>query len=163
MGIPDITREYTPGACRNSRKPMRLPPCHEMRPDSPALHAEQWRFINQTHKEPRFAWLNSRESPTTLSQDEKNTDVNSGTQNRSVCPKSNWDDANFPCIVSITILLSTSYRTSGLTPFRKLERLPEKTVSSIEDHQFHESSLRKLPCNPYHLGMRMIPCLWLKR
>ena len=34
---------------------MRLPPLHEMRPDSPALHAEQLRFPNQTHKEPRFA------------------------------------------------------------------------------------------------------------
>ena len=45
----------TPRACRNSRKSMRLPPRHEMRPDSPALHAEQLRFPNQTHKEPRFA------------------------------------------------------------------------------------------------------------
>ena len=81
MGIPVVTRDYTPGACRNSRKPMRLPPRHEMRTDSPALHAEQLRFPNQTHKEPRFACLNSRESTTTLSQDEKNTDVTSGTQN----------------------------------------------------------------------------------
>ena len=55
MGIPVVTREYTPRACRNSRKPMRLPPRHEMRPDSPALHAEQLRFPNQTHKESRFA------------------------------------------------------------------------------------------------------------
>ena len=36
MGIPVVTREYTPRACRNSRKPMRLPPRNEMRPDSPA-------------------------------------------------------------------------------------------------------------------------------
>ena len=77
MCIPVVTREYTPGPCRNSRKPMRLPPRHEMRPNSPALHAEQLRFPNQTHKDPRFAWLNSRESPTRLSQDEKNTDVTS--------------------------------------------------------------------------------------
>ena len=41
MDIPAVTQEYTPGSCRNSRKPMRLPPRHEMRPDSPALHAEQ--------------------------------------------------------------------------------------------------------------------------
>ena len=34
---------------------MRFPPRHEMRPDSPALHAEQLRFPNQTYKEPRFA------------------------------------------------------------------------------------------------------------
>ena len=74
MGSPVVTREYTPRACRNSRKRMRLPPRHEMRPDSLALHAEQLRFPNQTHKEPRFFWLNSRKSPTTLSQDEKNTD-----------------------------------------------------------------------------------------
>ena len=39
MGIPVVTREYTPGACRNSRKPMRLPPRHEMRPG--ALHSKQ--------------------------------------------------------------------------------------------------------------------------
>ena len=39
----------------NSRKPMRLPHRHEMRPDSPALCSEQLRFPNQTCKEPRFA------------------------------------------------------------------------------------------------------------
>ena len=54
---------------------MGLPRCHEMSSDSPALHAEQLHFPNETHREPRFALLNSRESPTTLSQDEKNTDV----------------------------------------------------------------------------------------
>ena len=136
MGIPVVTREYTPGDCCNSRKPMRLPHRHEMRPDSPSLHAEQLRIPNQTHKEPRSVWLNSRESATTLSQDEKNTDVTSGIQNRSVCPKSKWDEANFPSIGSITIQRSSSYRTSGLTPFRKLERFPENIVSSIEYHQF---------------------------
>ena len=45
------------------------------------------------HEESGIDWkstrLNSRESPTTLSQDEKNTDVTSGMQNKSVCPKSN--------------------------------------------------------------------------
>ena len=50
------------------RKPMRLSRSCEMRPDSRALCPEQLRFLNQTRKEPRFAWLNSRESPTTLSQ-----------------------------------------------------------------------------------------------
>ena len=55
MDIPAVTREYTPGPCRNSRKPMRLSPPCEMRPDSPALCPEQLRFPNQTRKEPRFA------------------------------------------------------------------------------------------------------------
>ena len=34
MAIPAVTREYTPGACRKSRKLMRLPPRRKMRPDS---------------------------------------------------------------------------------------------------------------------------------
>ena len=136
FGIPAVTRQYTPGSCRNSRKPMRLSSPCEMRPESPALCPEKLHFPNQTSKEHRFAWLNSRESPTALSQDEKNTDVTPGMQNCSVYAKSNWDEANFPCIGSITSPRSTSYRTSGLTPFRNLYRLPETTVSSIKDHQF---------------------------
>ena len=136
MDIPAVTREYTPGSCRHSRKPISLSTLCEMTPDFPALCPEQLRFHNQTRKEPRFAWLNSRESPTALSQDEKNTDVNPGMQNCSTYPQSNWDEANFPCIGSITTRWSTSYRTSGLTPFRNLERFPETTFSSIEDHQF---------------------------
>ena len=136
MDIPAITREYTPGSFSNSRKPMRLSPLWDLRPDSPAFCPEQLRFPNQTRKEPRLDCLNSRESPTTQSQDEKNTDATPGMQNCSLYPKSNSDDANFPCIGSIATPRSTSYRTSGLTLFRKLERFPESTESSIEDHQF---------------------------
>ena len=86
----------------------------------PALCPEQLRFSNQTSKEPRFAWLNSRDSPTILLQDEKNTDVTPGMQNCLVYPKSNWDEANFPCIGSITTPRFTSYITSGLSPFRNV-------------------------------------------
>ena len=84
MAIPAVTREYTPGSCRNSRNPMRNPPRQEMRFDSPALHAVQSRVPNQTRKEPQFAGWNTRESPRTLSQDEMNSDVNSRMQNSSV-------------------------------------------------------------------------------
>ena len=142
---------------------MRLSPLFEMRPDSPALCPEQLNFPNQTRKDPRFAWLNSRESPRALSQDEKNSDVTPGMQNCSVYQKSNLDEANFPCIRSKTTPRSTSYRTSSLTQFRNLERFPETTFSRIEDHQFQKSILRNVPCNPYHLGMRMIPSFRLKR
>ena len=55
MAILAVTREYTPGSCRNSRNPMRHPHHWEMRLDSPALHAEQCRVPNQTVKEPLFA------------------------------------------------------------------------------------------------------------
>ena len=55
MAIPAMTREYTPGSCLNVRKPMRLPRRREMRLDSPALGAQQFRVHNQTRQEPRFA------------------------------------------------------------------------------------------------------------
>ena len=54
MAIPAVTREYTPGSCRKLRKPMRLAPLREMRPNSPALGAEQSRVPNLTSKETRF-------------------------------------------------------------------------------------------------------------
>ena len=136
MDIPAVTREYTPGWCRNSRKPMRLfPPC-EMRPDSPELCPEQLHFPNQTRKEPRFAWLNSRESPTRLSQDEKKTDVTSGTLNWLVYPKSNQDEAHFPFIESIAVSHFTSYTTSVLTSFTTIQRFPETPISCLKEHQF---------------------------
>ena len=129
--FPVVTREYTSRACRNSRKPMRLHPRHEMRPDSPALHAEELRFPNPTHKDPRFACLNSRESPTRLSQDEKNTDVTSGMQNWLVYPKSTQDAAHFPFNVSIAVSHSTSYTTSVLTSFTTIQRFTETPISSL--------------------------------
>ena len=55
MASPAVTQKYTPGSCRNSRKSRRLPPRRDMRPDSSALGAEQFRVPNQTHKEPQFA------------------------------------------------------------------------------------------------------------
>ena len=52
MATPAITREHTPISRRNSRKTMRLAARLEMRPDSPALRAEQFLVPNQTGKEP---------------------------------------------------------------------------------------------------------------
>ena len=131
MDIPAVTREYTPCSWCNSRKPMRLSPPCEMRPDSPALCPEQLRFPNQTCKEPRFDWLNSRESPTTLSQDEKNTDVTPGTQNWLVYPKSTQNELHFPFIEYIAVSHSTSYTTSVLTSFTTIQRLTETPISSL--------------------------------
>ena len=95
MAIPAVTREYTPGSCRNSTNPMRNPSRREMRPESPALRAEESRIPNQTRKEPRFSYWNTRESPITLSQYEMKTDVTSGMQNSSLYPKSTRDEAHF--------------------------------------------------------------------
>ena len=134
MAIPTVTREYTPGSCRNSRNHMRHPPRQEMRPESPALGAEQFRVPNQTCKEAQCASGNTRESPRPLSQDERNTAVTSGKQNSSVYIKSTRDEAHFPFIGSIAIPCSTSYRTSGLTSFRKLQRFLETPVSSLYEY-----------------------------
>ena len=55
MAIPDVTWEYTPGFCHNSRKPRILPSRRKMRPNCPALGAQQYRVPNQTCKNPQFA------------------------------------------------------------------------------------------------------------
>ena len=134
MAIPAVTREYTPGSWCNSRNPMRHPTRRELRPESPTLSAEQYRVPNQTRKDSQCAWWNTREYPRKPSQDEMNTSVTSGMQNSSVHPKSTQDEAHFPFIGSIAIPCSTSYRTSGLTSFRKLQRLTETTVSSLYEY-----------------------------
>ena len=144
MAIHTVTQKYTPGSCRNSRNPMRHPPHREMRLDSPALHAEQSRIPNQTRKEPRFSWWNTRESPRTLSQDEMNTDVTSGMQKSSVHPKATRDEAHFPFIGSIAIPCSTAYSTSGLISFRKLQRFPETPVSIYMNIRFSTATRGKL-------------------
>ena len=55
MAIPAVTREYTPGSCRNSRNPMTHTPRREMTLDFPALGAEASRVPNQTGKEPQLS------------------------------------------------------------------------------------------------------------
>ena len=111
MAIPAVTREYTPGSFRNSRNPMRHPPRRELRPDSPALGAEQFRVPNQTRNEPECPGWNNRESPRPLSQEERNTAITSGMENSSVYPTSTRDEAHFPFIGSIAIPGSTEYST----------------------------------------------------
>ena len=52
MSTPAVTREHTPASRCNSRKTIRLPARLRMRPDTPALRAEQFLVPNQTGKEP---------------------------------------------------------------------------------------------------------------
>ena len=134
MAIPAITREYTTGSCCNSRNPMRHTPRWKLRLKSPPWGAEQFRVTKETQKEPQCAEWNTRESPRKLSQDERNTAVTSGMQNSSVYPKSTRDEAHLRFISSIGIPCSTSYRTSGLTSFRKLQRFPQTPVSSLYEY-----------------------------
>ena len=162
MAIPVLTREYRPGFCRNSRNPMRHPPRWEMNLDSPALRAEQSRVPNRTPKEPRFAWWNTRESRRTLSQD-KNSDVTSGMQNSSVYHKSTRDEAHFPFIGSIAIPCSTSYRTSGLTSFRKIRDSLRHTSQVYRNTNFSTLTRGKLHEPHIILRRELIPRILLKR
>ena len=151
---PDITREYTPGSCRDSRKFMRLPLQREMRHNSPALHAQQFHVPNTTRKETWFAWWNSRESPRTTSEVYNDSDVTKGMWNCSVKPKSFRDDPQLSCIGWSAIPFSPCYKTGGLSYFRQLQRLPDIHVSNPEEHQFMHRSSRKAPWRPYHLEKR---------
>ena len=163
MYIPAVTREYSPGSSRNSRKPMSLSRLCEMRPDSPALHSEQLPFPNQTRKEPRFAWLNSRESPATLSEDEKNTDVTSGMQNRLVYPKSTQDEAHFPFIESIAVSHSTSYKQVSWHPLQQTRvslRHPSQVYRNIN---FSKATGWKTRAPHIVWRWELIPCLRMKR
>ena len=62
MATPAVTREYNPGSRRNWRKTMKLPPRCEMRPDSPAMHAEQCLVPNQTAKESILGWQDNTDA-----------------------------------------------------------------------------------------------------
>ena len=59
-----------------------------------------------------------------------------------------------PSLALYSIPCSTSYRTSGLTSFRKLQRFPETHVSSLQEHQFQHRNSMKAPCTPYRPKMR---------
>ena len=70
------------------------------------------------------------------------------------CTPNQLEESRISCIGSRAIPHSTSYKTSVLTSFRQLQRFPETFVSSLEEHQFQHSNLRKALCTPCHLEMR---------
>ena len=43
---------------------------------------------------------------------------------------------------------------NGLSSFSQLQRFPENTIPSIEEHQVLHSNSIKAPCTPNHLVMR---------
>ena len=136
MAFPAVTREYTPGACRNSGKLMRFRPRCKMRPDSPAFHAEEFHvpikdvsnidFPDGTEQNPQEHCHNNRR--TLMSPQECKIDW--------CTPKSTQHEAHFPFIESIDISHYTSYTTSGLTSFTTIQRFPETPISGLQEHQF---------------------------
>ena len=113
---------------------------------NPEFRIKQVRSLNFLDSTP--------ESPRTLSQDEMNSDVNSGMQNSSVQPKSTQDEAHFPLICSLAIPCSTAYSTSGLTSLTNRQRFPETPVSSRYEYSYQYSNTRKAQCTTYRPKMR---------
>ena len=153
MSIPTVTREYTPCSRRNSRKTMRLRPRQETRPDSHALHAEQYHIENQSHKEPWFAWWKSRVPKNTLTSlklhwcHQKNVKFFGVSQvnSRWCLTPLYWIWSNPPFPIK---------KTGGLSYFRQLVILTEAPVSSLVEHQFQHRNSKKAPWMPYHLEKR---------
>ena len=50
---------------------------------------------------------------------------------------------------------SPSYKTGGLSYFRKLQRFAEIPVSNLKGHQFQQRNSRNAPQKPYHLEKRV--------
>ena len=80
MATPAVIGEYTPGSRCNSRKPMRLPPRWEMRPDSPIClqsnslflikHVRSLDFLDITLDSPQEHPHTSRRTLMTLQESE---------------------------------------------------------------------------------------------
>ncbi|CAM9155736.1 unnamed protein product, partial [Rangifer tarandus platyrhynchus] len=79
-----------------------------------------------------------------------------------MCPKSTRDEARFPCIDSRAIPRSPFNTTGGSTYFRQLQRCPENTAPSLEEHQLQHSNSRNAPSTPNRLEMRADPLARLK-
>ena len=77
--------------------------------------------------------------------------------------KSTRDEALFPFIGSIAIPCSTSYRTSGMTSFRKLQRFLRYQSQVYMNINFSTATRGKLHTHHIIPRWELIPCLWLKR
>ena len=84
-------------------------------------------------------------------------------RNSSVYPKSTPEEARLPCIGSRAILNSPPNTTSGLIFFRQLQRFPENTVPSLEEHQIQQRNTRNLHVVEIVSRRELIPWLPLKR
>ena len=163
MGITTVSWEYTPGSCGNSRNPIRHIPWWEMRPESPALDAEQFRFPNQTHKEPQCAWSSTRESTRSLSQDERNTAVISGMQKSLVYPKSTRDEAHFLFIESIAIPFSTYTEQVASLPLENYRYYLRNQSQVYMNINFRTATRGKFHAPHIIPGWEQIRSLWWKR
>ena len=153
MALPAITRDCIPGFHRNSRKTKKLPPCWEMRPDSPALHADQCLFPNQTGKEPWFSWRNYRETPE-IPDMSRRTLMSPQECEIARCTqiKLKWRPVILHWLQSNARL--QSYRRNGLASFGQLQRFTETPVSSLREHEFQHRNSSNAPCIPYCLKKR---------
>ena len=132
---------------------MRLPPRQEMRPASPALHAEKFHvpikhirnldLLDGTREIPQ----EHCHKPTRRQMSPNECEIDQCSPNQlEMKPDSPVATSAVPC--------STSYTKGGWTSFRQLQTFPETLIQSLEEHQFQHSNTRKAPCIKSHLEKR---------
>ncbi|CAI9170971.1 unnamed protein product [Rangifer tarandus platyrhynchus] len=126
---------------------MRPPPRSEMRDDSPTLHAEQFR-------DPHQIW-NSRDSPRTPSEFERNTKFSTATRGMVRVHQIVSRSELIPCFRLKTYgnFMQSSQEEASLSN-RELQRFPENTVRIREEHQVQHGNSRNGPCTPNRLQIR---------
>ena len=130
MAFPALIREYTPGSCRNSRKPMRLPPRREMR--LIPLHCMQSHSVFPIKYVRSLDMLDGTpESPQEHCHKMRRTLMSPQEHKIARCTPNQLEMKPISPSLAPGIPCSPSYTTSGLTSFRQLTRFPETPVSSL--------------------------------
>nr|CAI9705596.1 unnamed protein product [Rangifer tarandus platyrhynchus] len=160
---------------------MRLPPRSEMRADSPALHAEQFRDPHQIELIPGLrlkTYANFPEEPqeeVSLSNRELQRFPENTVRIREEHQVQHGNSRNvrvhqivsrselIPCFRLKTYgnFIQSSQEEACLSN-RELQRFPENTVRIREEHQVQHGNSRNGPCTPNRLQIRADSCFRLK-
>ena len=118
------------------------------------MHAEKFRVPHQHERSLDFL-VGLPESPQEHSKKARGT-LRSLQQHKSVpCTPNQLEmRPGSPALALEPSCIPPSNTTSGLSSFRELQRFPEYTFPSLEEHQIQHSNSRKAPCTPNHLEMR---------
>ena len=163
MAIPVLTREYNRGACRSSRKLMRLPLHSEMRPESPALHAEVFRVLNQTCKEPRFPWW-TPENPQEHCHKTRRTLMSPPDCKIDFCTPNQLKMKRIsPAFTPYPSRFSHHILQVALHPFGKSRDFLRRRSQVSRNINFSKAPGGKLPAPPTFWRWELIPYIRLKR
>ena len=172
MSSPAITREHTPVSCCNSRKSIRLPAHWKMRPDSPALCAEQFLVPNQRGKEPWFAWRNYIGVLTSLNKQKCLMSSPAVTLDRTPASRCNsrkiirvparWKmRPDSPVLRAEQFLFPNQRGKEPWFDWRKYRESP-RSLRSLEEHWCHGRNVKYLSVAQINSRLSPIPLHWLQ-